>query len=279
MLWKVKYAFIRLASGAPSAHQDRLSDELYARLRYILHFERLPRFRNPRSFYERMNALKLYDREPAPRTDRRQAGRARVRTGAGRRQISDPALPGVGERRTSVVRGITRQFVMKANHGSGMVKVVTDRDIENVGAVRRLCEAWLGTNYAAREKEWVYRDIPRRVFAEEYLTDGRSFVPLDYRFFVLFGRCGLIQVDRGRFSDHHTRAVFDRDFNELPHWFGHPHAEGLVKPGNLDEMVSIAETLWSRVLPQLNEGLDMLPNSLWREARVRSGAAASSRTV
>ncbi len=63
MLWKVKYAFIRLASGALSAHQDRLSDEIYARLRYILHFERLPRFRNPRSFYERINALKLYDRD------------------------------------------------------------------------------------------------------------------------------------------------------------------------------------------------------------------------
>ncbi len=165
---------------------------------------------------------------------------------------------------------------MKANHGSGMVKVVTDRDIENVDAVRRLCEAWLGMNYAAREKEWVYRDIPRRVFAEEYLTDGRSFVPLDYRFFVLFGRCGLIQVDRGRFSDHHTRAVFDRDFNELPHWFGHPHAEGLVKPGE-------SRSRWSpsavngRVyfgeftnFPQAvghDEGLDRLLNSLWREAR------------
>ena len=154
-----------------------------------------------------------------------------------------------------------------------------------------------------QKKEWVYRDIPRRVFAEEYPADGGASCP--YRFFVLFGRCGL-PGGPGRFFDHHTRAVFDRDFNELPHWFGHPHAEGLAKPANLGEMVSIAETLgrefssFIRVdlysvngrvyfgeltnFPQagfgrMDEGLDRLLNSLWREAEVRSRAAAGSRTV
>lgn len=303
MLWKVKYALIRLASGALSAHQDRLSDELYARLRYVLHFERVPRFRNPQSFYERINALKLYERDPLrARIADKLAAREFVRERVGDRYLTRLYQVWASAEHVSF-EGLPRQFVIKANHGSGMVKVVTDRGSENVAAVRRLCEAWLRTNYAAREKEWVYRDIPRRVFAEEYLADGESFVPLDYRFFVLFGRCGLIQVDRGRFSDQHTRAVFDRDFNELPHGFGHPHAEGLAKPANLGEMVSIAETLgrafssFIRVdlysvngriyfgeltnFPQagfgrMDEGLDRLLNSLWREAEVRSRAAAGS---
>jgi len=304
MLWKVKYALIGLAAGALSAYRDRLSDETYTHLRYILHFERLPRYRNPRSFYDRLNALKLYEKDPLrARIADKLAAREFVRERFGDKYLTRLHRTWPSADHVSF-EGLPRQFVLKANHGSGMVKVVTDRDAENVDAVRRLCERWLRTDYSALEKEWVYRDIPRRVFAEEYLTDGTTFVPLDYRFLVLFGRCAVIQVDRDRFSDHHTRAVFDRDFNELPYSFGHPRAEGLAKPPNLGEMVAVAETLgrefssFIRVdlysvngriyfseltnFPQagfgrMDEGLDRLLDSHWREGEVRSRVHPPSR--
>jgi hypothetical protein len=140
--------------------------------------------------------------------------------------------------------GLPERFVLKANHGSGMVKGVRDRDREDLPAAREICARWLRTDFSAREKEWVYRDIPRRLFAEQYLSDGENPEPLDYKFYVFRGRCGAMHVDLNRSSDH-TRATFTRDFVFLPYRNDYPMAEPgrVTKPDNYDEMLHVAETL------------------------------------
>jgi hypothetical protein len=140
--------------------------------------------------------------------------------------------------------GLPQQFVLKPNHGSGMVKVVTDRDREDLSAVRQICSQWLRTDFSAVQKEWVYRDIPRRVFAEQYLSDGANPFPLDYKFYVFSGHCEAVHVDIDRLSVH-KRATFDRSFNLLPfrNGFPIPPPGRITKPESLDEMLSVAETL------------------------------------
>ncbi len=244
MLWRVKYAVIRRLRRLLEKRRDRLSDETFARLKYLLTVERLPRFRNPRYFKDYLNALKLWDRDPV---------RALV---ADKLAVRDFVRERVGEKYLTELHGqwasagditfdgLPQRFVLKANHGSAMVRVVLDRDREDLAAVRQVCAQWLHTDFSAVQKEWVYRDIPRKVFAEQYLSDGTNPLPLDYKFYVFSGRCGAVHVDLGRPS-RHQRATFDRSFNLLPYRNGFPVPPPgrVAKPENFDEMLSVAEGL------------------------------------
>ena len=92
--------------------------------------------------------------------------------------------------------------------------------------------------------EWWYGEIPKRLMVEEFLTDGHGKVPLDYKFFVFHGRVHCIQVDFGRFIDH-TRGIFDRDWNRMDVRIGYPDGPQKDRPGNLEEMIEIAEAIGS----------------------------------
>jgi len=244
MLWRLKYAVIRRLRRLLENRKDRLSDETFARLKYLLTVERLPRFRNPRYFKDHLNALKLWDRNPlralvADKLAVRDFVRARV----GERCL--PELYKVWASADEIgFDGLPQQFVLKANHGSAMVRVVLDRSREDLPAVRQICSQWLRTDFSAVQKEWVYRDIPRRVFAEQYLSDGMNPFPLDYKFYVFSGRCDAVHVDVDRLSGH-KRATFDRNFNLLPfrNGFPIPPPGRITKPENFDEMLSVAEAL------------------------------------
>jgi hypothetical protein len=244
MLWRVKYAVIRRLRRMLEARKDRLSDETFARLKYLLTVERLPRFRNPRYFKDHVNALKLWDRNPVRAlVADKLAVRDFVRQRVGEEYLT--ALHGQWARAGDIAfDGLPQRFVLKANHGSAMVRVVLDRGAEDLPAVREECARWLQTDFSAVQKEWVYRDIPRRVFAEQYLSDGTNPLPLDYKFYVFSGRCGAVHVDVGRPS-RHQRATFDRDFNLLPYRNGFPVPPPgrIARPENFDEMRSVAEAL------------------------------------
>jgi hypothetical protein len=135
------------------------------------------------------------------------------------------------------------RFVLKANHGSGMLKIVQDKTTVDRAAVTRAADSWLRTNYYTRTREWAYKNIPPVLFAEEFL--GTDTVPEDFKFFVFGGRAKYLQVDIDRFTGptSHKRNLYDRHGSLLDATYIYPMDRSFVLPAGVDRMWDIAEAM------------------------------------
>ncbi|KAF7788303.1 hypothetical protein PRUB_a2928 [Pseudoalteromonas rubra] len=132
------------------------------------------------------------------------------------------------------------KFVIKARHGSQMVLIV-DKKIHSYEFVLKKTEQWKKNDYYLLGREWVYKNTPRELVVEEFIT-FESDVPPDYKFFCLNGRVELVQVDLDRFSSH-SRNLYNRHFELLDVKFKYEQGEKIAKPNLFDEAVEIATNL------------------------------------
>lgn len=140
---------------------------------------------------------------------------------------------------------LPRQYVVKVNHASGGIIVVSERAdpstelpaaADDIGWVRflvhpdradparivALCDHWLARGYGwgpRRFLEWGYRDVPRRVVVEQFLDVGHG-LPVEVkaycfdgnpRSFAFVGRDdGFHEVQQGRYFDDEQEQVAAR---------------------------------------------------------------------
>jgi hypothetical protein len=216
-----------------------LSDEGYATWTLRTRFGHGD-LRNPKTFNEKLQWLKLYYRVPALKclADKLNV-REYVRDRVGERYLNK--LYGVYERPEEIdFDALPDAFVIKATHGSSMNILVEAKRQLNIGATRRMVGKWLRENYYDRGREWVYRDIPPRVICELFLRDSVGRVPYDFKFFCFNGRPRYIQVDIDRFA-HHRRVFYDTDWNRMPFGLLYSMPEDQVAlPSCFEEMLWIA---------------------------------------
>jgi hypothetical protein len=138
---------------------------------------------------------------------------------------------------------LPRRFVLKTNHGSGYVRIVKDKTMEDESDLRRICRDWLSKNYGDLTGEWAYMSITPKIMVESFLETGNGDVAWDYKFFVFNGRVFMIQLDLDRFTDHRN-AVFTPDWQRIQVRYVCPTADRPVaKPACLERMLKMAECL------------------------------------
>lgn len=107
---------------------------------------------------------------------------------------------------------LPKQFVIKAAHGSHMNVIVKDKNKICRIYTRMLMASWLRQNIYWSGREWVYKDMPRRLVVERYLEDDTGELR-DFKFFCFNGKPEYLQFDSGRFKGCHVRNYYDADFN------------------------------------------------------------------
>lgn len=197
--------------------------------------------RNPRSYNEKIQWLKLYDSTPLKT---RLADKFLVREWVKGKIGEEYLIPllGVWESFDQVdFARLPEKFVLKANHGSGWNIRVTDKRSFNVSDARNRFHKWMNTDFAfIAGFELHYKDIRPRIIAEQYLGNGD--LP-DYKVMCFNGRPHYVWVDSGRYSDH-KRDVFDLEWNLQPFTIHHPNSETAPeRPQNLSLMIKLAEIL------------------------------------
>ncbi|MDX1586931.1 MAG: ATP-grasp fold amidoligase family protein [Balneolaceae bacterium] len=198
---------------------------------------------SPQSFTEKIQYIKLYQRTALRKlvADRIQA-RKFVSDRIGEQHLI-PLLGICEELDRRIWNELPETFVLKANHGCGMVEIVKCKSEHEFDTLWKKTETWRKTNYYKVGREWVYQGLPRKILAEELLLDDEGEIPEDFKFFCFDGRVEVIQIDFNRFGDQ-KRNLYDRDFNQLEARLLYPHYDKPVsKPGNLDRAIEIAETL------------------------------------
>jgi len=219
------------------------SDKQYAKARYRLSTGKKLHLNPPVTLSEKINWLKLYDRSELRRIV---ADRTAVRQFVAQRVGSEHLIPliGVFEKLThDIWESLPEQFVLKANHGSGMVAVVRDKDTEDPDEIIRMTRQWQQIDYSRFGREWVYEGLPRTIVAEEMLLTDEGNVPDDYKFFCFDGNAVLFQIDFDRYGDH-TRNFYDRSLNQKGAKIIYESNEQKVEfPANLQEALAIADRL------------------------------------
>jgi len=225
-----------------------LSDRQYAKWRYRIELNQPLNLENPDRFTEKIQHLKLYNRNPLRK---KIADRTKVRTYVAKQAGQEYLIPlvGVYDKMTPKIwEDLPQQFVLKANHGCEMLKIVCDKEVANYEDIYLQTEQWKQFNYAKLGREWVYEDLPRTIVAEELLLDSSQSIPKDYKFLCFNGRVKLIQIDFNRFGEQ-KRNLYDRKFKQLDATLLYPPYQGNVeKPGNLSAAIKVAEKL----SPELN---------------------------
>lgn len=199
--------------------------------------------KNPKTYNEKIQWMKVYDRDPRKTL---LADKLLVRDWVREKIGESYLIPLLGVYRTADeidFDSLPNSFVLKANHGSGMNCIVRDKAEENLSNVRHRAQRWLATNYTFQNGyELHYIDIPRRLIAEKYMENPDGEMP-DYKFWCFDGKCRIIAFMKNR-KKGLKMAFFDTDWNKLPYYYiGLPIEEQIPKPRNLKKMIEIAEKL------------------------------------
>ena len=221
-----------------------IPDTLYLQCAYYNTFGKKLNLKNPKTFNEKLQWLKLYDRKPIYTT--------MVDKYAAKKYVADiigeeyiiPTL-GVWDRFEDIdFTSLPNQFVLKCTHDSGGLVICKDKSMLNIEDARRKINDSLKRDYYLNGREWPYKNVPRRIIAEKYMSKSDGSIPEDYKVLNFNGNPGIIQVDLDRFINH-KKKLFLPNWTELNFDFNYPTEKeySLKKPDTLTERDRLARKL------------------------------------
>lgn len=221
-----------------------LPDRAYIQLYYFAQFKRFCNLHNPKTYNEKLNWLKLHDRNPAyPKLVDKYEAKEQVAQIIGEEYII-PTL-GVWDSFDEIdFDSLPDQFVLKCTHDSEGVVVVRDKKSLDLPAAREKLTHALSQNFYYMGREWPYKHLKPRIIAEKYMEDHVDGELRDYKFFCFDGepKAMFIASDRtehGVFFDY-----FDLDFNHLDIRQKYPNAaKSIRKPDHFEQMIELSRKL------------------------------------
>lgn len=235
-----------------------MSDETFVKLLYRAGVGKKLNLKNPQTYNEKLQWLKLYDRKPFYTQI---VDKYEVRRYVAEKIGSQYLVPLVGGPWESFDQidfdALPEQFVLKCTHDSGGVVVCKDKKAFNKGNARKFIEKHLNVNFFWAGREWPYKNTKPRIVAEQYMEDASNSELRDYKFFCFDGtpRCLFIATERQDETVDTKFDFFDMDYKHLDIRNGHPNAViPPEKPACFDEMKKLAAIL-SKGFPQVRVDL------------------------
>jgi len=136
------------------------------------------------------------------------------------------------------------EFVLKSNHSSGNNIICRDKKkLDKADAVAKM-KRWLKKDGSLAMAEYSYRDIPRKIIAEEFIRTEDNLPPKDYKFFCEYGEPKLIFVASERYNDNTKFDYFTPEWEWIPVQNCHLNAAAPpAKPEKYEEMLEVARKL------------------------------------
>ena len=223
-----------------------IPDEPYLKLMYRVRMKKKLNLRNPQTFNEKIQWLKLHDRRPEYVTmvDKYEAKKY-VANIIGEEYII-PTL-GVWDRFEDIdFSSLPNQFVLKCTHDSGGLVICRDKATLDIEAARKKINASLRTNFFWVGREWPYKDVKPRIIAEEYMEDKASRELRDYKAFCFNGEPRFFYLSQG-LENHKTARIsfvtLDWQFAKYTRSDYAPFKKLPPRPKNLEKMIELARTL------------------------------------
>ena len=230
---------------------DKMSDEEYLKKMFRASFGYDLNLDNPRTFNEKLQWLKLHDRNPeyTALVDKYLA-KEKIAKIVGEERII-PNIAVYSSPDDIDFNKLPSKFVLKCNHNSGLgMYICKDKSKltnKDVSVIRKNLAKGLAQDYYLHGREWPYKNVQRKIIAEKYMTDGYGKDTFtDYKFFCFNGKVDSVMVCLDRYTGETKYYFFNKNWQlcrynkrgkEAPADFTLP------KPGRIDEMFEMAGTL------------------------------------
>ncbi len=221
-----------------------LGDEEFLRRKFKAHLGYPLNLDNPQTFNEKLQWLKLHNRKPeyTMMVDKYLV-REYIREKLGAEYLIP--LIGVWDDPDKIdFDALPNQFVLKCNHNSGLgMCICKDKSKLDIEKTKKELRRGLAQNYYLSGREWPYKDVPRKIICEQYMTDGVNETIKDYKFFCFNGEPRIMYISND-YAEHPTTDFFDMKYNVLPIRMKDPNSQVLPeKPKEFEQMRKVAEVL------------------------------------
>lgn len=227
-----------------------IPDKLFIQLKYRRLMGRWPNLKNPTTFNEKIQWLKLYDRKPEyTKMVDKLAVRDIIKEKIGEEYLI-PLLGSWKNANDINFDSLPDQFVLKCNHDSGSVIICRDKKNFNKNTACKILNKRLKESGFDYGREWPYKNVTPYIIAEKYMVDESNEELSDYKFFCFNGQPIYMFIATDRFKD--TKFdFFDMEFNHLDIINGHSNSGKLFeKPKGFESMKELAKIL-SEDLPHV----------------------------
>lgn len=224
------------------------SDKFFLQILYYVKFGKILNLKNPKTFNEKLNWIKLYDHNPL------------YNILVDKYEVKKWVKDRIGEEFIIPTYGVWNspddidwdylpsQFVIKTTNGGGNdgVFICKDKSLLNKEKITQKIKKAMNTNPYKRLREWPYKNVKPRILAEKYIESIEKKELLDFKFFAFNGvvKAMYIASDRQTIGEEAKTDYFDADFNNLNIVQSHPVSnKKFSKPTNFDKMKELASVL------------------------------------
>lgn len=237
-----------------------MSDRANIRLFYRLEKGKRLDLKHPTTFNEKLQWLKIFDHNP---NHSLMVDKIKAKTMIKHMIGEDFIVPilGVWNNASQIdFNELPDKFVLKCNHDQGSVVLVHDKKTINRAEIVKFLNRHLKINNYFKTREYPYKNIERKVFAEQYLGDNIR----DYKFYCFNGTPCFLYVGQGLTIDHSLKIdYFDMNWKPMPFYRTDYERLGMVeKPVHFEEMIEIA-TILSKDVPFVRVDLFEADNQVY----------------
>lgn len=230
-----------------------IPDKVFINIKFFKFFGHFVDFKNPKTYNEKLQWLKIYNRDPL------------YNTFVDKYLVKEYVAKKIGEQYIIPLLGkwnsfdeidfdkLPDQFVLKCNHDCGGIVICRDKSSFDKVAAKKKLEEHLKDNYYWQHREWPYKDVKPCIFAEKYMVDESGYELKDYKWFCFDGEPKALYIAQDRENENEDTKFdfYDMAFNHLPIKNGHPNANAITeKPEGFEEMYNLAQVL-SKGIPHV----------------------------
>ncbi len=263
----MKFGLRKITAAILARFGGWIPDDIYLRWRFRLLMSQTLHLDNPQTFNEKLNWLKIYNRQPwYPNIVDKSKVKEYVENIIGTEHII-PTI-GVWDNWDAIDFDLLpQQFVLKSTNGGGGTGVVICRDKEhfNWQDAKMKLEKSMATNWDYG-REWVYRDIKPRIIAEQYMkNEGEKYLD-DYKFMCFNGEPKLLFMASDRYLQGESLKFdwYDMELNHLPiksRGYNNKNRKLMLTP-QFEEMKQIARKL-SKDFPHIRVDLYLINGNIY----------------
>lgn len=225
--------------------QRLLNDNVYLYMQFLVLTKRKLNLKNPQTFNEKLQWLKLYDRKDIYTI---MVDKIEVKDYVSKIIGKDYIIPtlGIFDNFDEIYFGnLPSSFIIKTSHDSGGVVICNSKDNLDIKAASKVINKSLKNNYYLSNREWPYKNVKPRILIEKNM--GRNLN--DYKIFCFNGEPKFTLVCSNRDGNNKNTDFYDNDWNLLPFTREtHNNSKtGIEKPAKFKDMLRIAKKLSSGI--------------------------------
>lgn len=235
-----------------------IPDKTFLKMKYKLMMGTKLDLENPKTFNEKLQWLKLHDRNPeyTKMVDKYEA-KEYVANIIGKEYII-PTL-GVWDKFDDIdFDALPNEFVLKPTHTSGNVFICKDKSKIDYKKLKKQVNKWLKRDYYRIHREWPYKNVKPRIIAEKYMENKDHTNIKDYKFYCFNGQADYVMICTGRETGHPKFYFYNKEWNFMRNMSN----DGIKLEGELEEKPLGVEKMFE-IVEKLSKGIKFVRMDLY----------------